>query len=155
MCTAIALAWSRLPTETIGRFGLGRRVHERGGEREVQFHYDDRRPRLPILRDGRLLVARWGNGRGQSRSLPRTGWTWLESVERGFWRGRDAIPVVIPATLGLDKGVWYPIRQGVRALLVPDERGLAVVYMICEPATHDYRTMTRSDRMPVFIDERI
>jgi hypothetical protein len=42
-----------------------------------------------------------------------------------------------------------------RGLLVPDERGIAVCYMICEPASHYYRIMTRSDRMPVLIDERI
>jgi hypothetical protein len=38
---------------------------------------------------------------------------------------------------------------------VPDERGLAVCYMICEPASHYYRIMTRSDRMTLLIDERI
>src|SRR5438034_2577248 len=114
MCVGIALAWSELPTDLIGRHGLHRRAYERGGEREVQFHYSDRGPRLPVLRDGRLLIVRWGNGRGQSRFLPRTGWTWLESVRRGDWRGTGAIPVDIPATLGLERGVWYRIRQGIR-----------------------------------------
>jgi nucleotidyltransferase/DNA polymerase involved in DNA repair len=66
MCVGIALAWSEVPTELIGRHGLERRVHERGGEREIHFLYRDRRPRLPISRDGRLQVVRWGNGRGQS-----------------------------------------------------------------------------------------
>jgi hypothetical protein len=47
------------------------------------------------------------------------------------------------------------VTQGVRGLLVPDERGIAVAYVICEPASHYYRVMTRSGRMPVFIDERI
>ena len=98
---------------------------------------------------------RWGNGRGQSRFLPRTGWTWLETVHQGGWRHLGAIPVDIPATLGYERGVWYSVRQGMRGLLVPDEKGMAVVYMICEPATHYYRVMTRSERMPVFIDERI
>jgi hypothetical protein len=41
---------------------------------------------------------------------------------------------------------------GIRGLLVPDERGLAVAYMVCEPASHYYRVMTGSDRMPVLID---
>ena len=36
-----------------------------------------------------------------------------------------------------------------------DERGAAVVYMICEPSTHYYQIMTRSPRMPVLIDEKI
>jgi hypothetical protein len=155
MCAGIALAWSELPTELIGRHGLHRRVHERGGELEIQFHYRDRVPRLPVWRDGRLQIVRWGNGRGQSRYLPRTGWTWLETVRRGGWRGLDPIPVDIPATLIVERGVWVSVAQGMRGLLVPDERGYAVAYMICEPATHYYRIMTRSARMPVFIEERI
>src|SRR4051812_31628339 len=99
MCAGIALAWSDLPTDLIGRHGLHRRVYRRGGEPEYRFYFRDRDPRVPIWRDGRLQVVRWGNGRGQSRSLPRTGWTWLETVRRGYWRGSGAIPVDIPATL--------------------------------------------------------
>src|SRR5262245_22581215 len=110
MCAGIALAWSELPTELIGRHGLERRAHHRGGEREVRFLYRDRVPRLPVWRDGRLQVVRWGNGRGQSRFLPRTGWTWLETIRDGGWRGLDAVPVDIPATLGYERGVWYRVR---------------------------------------------
>ena len=62
MCIGIALAWSELPKELVGRHGLHRRVHERGGEPEVRFYFNDRVPRLPIWRDGRLQIARWGNG---------------------------------------------------------------------------------------------
>ena len=40
-------------------------------------------------------------------------------------------------------------------MLVPDERGIAVAYMICEPASHYYQVMTRSSRMPVLIEEKI
>jgi hypothetical protein len=40
-------------------------------------------------------------------------------------------------------------------LMVADEQGRDVVYMICEPATHYYRVMTRSSRMPALIDEQI
>jgi hypothetical protein len=155
MCAGIGLAWSSVPRELIGRHGLHRRTHERGGEIEIHFYYRDRLPRLPVWRDGWLQVVRWGNGRGQSRFLPRTGWTWLESIEQGMWRNLNAIPVDIPAMLGCERGVWFTIREGVRGLLVPDERGSAVVYMICEPSTHYYRIMTGSTRMPVFIDQRI
>jgi hypothetical protein len=52
-----------------------------------------------------------------------------------------------PATLGLGRGVWFRIRQGIRGLLVPDERGNAVVSMIVELVTHDFQVMTRSTRM--------
>ncbi len=155
MCAGIALAWSELPTELIGRHDLERRAHDRGGEREVRFLFRDRDPRLPIWRDGRLQIVRWGNSRGQSRYLPRTGWTWLETVEQGGWQSLQPMPVDIPATLGLERGVWYRVRQGLRGLLVPDERGAAVVFMVCEPASHYYRIMTRSDRMPVLIEEKI
>ena len=121
MCAGIALAWSDLPTDLIGRHGLHRRVHERGGEREIQFLYRDRLPRLPVWRDGRLQVVRWGNGRGQSRFLPGTGWTWLSTLQKGAG-GSGAIPVDIPVTFGLERGVWFRIRQGIRGILVPDER---------------------------------
>lgn len=155
MCIGIALAWSELPTELIGRYGLEHSAHERGGEREVRFLYRERMPRLPVWRDGRLQIVRWGNGRGQSRFLPRTGWTWMETIDSGGWRGTDAIPVDIAVTLGLERGVWFRVRQGIRGLLVPDERGIAVGYMICEPASHYYQVMTHSRRMPVLIEERI
>ena len=155
MCVGIALAWSELPTELIGRHQFDRRAYERGGEKEARFLYRDRRPQLPVWRDGRLQIVRWGNNRGQSRFLPRTCWTWMETINDGGWQNRDAVPVDIPATLGLERGVWFRVRQGVRGLLVGDERGVAVVYMICEPATHYYQVMTRSPRMPMLIDERI
>lgn len=155
MCIGIALAWSDLPTELIGRHGLESRAHERGGEREARFLYRVRNPCLPVWRDGQLEVVRWGNSRGESRRLPRTGWTWLETINSGGWQGLDAVLVDIPATLGLERGVWFRIRQGIRGLLVRDERDTAVVYMICAPSTHYYQIMTRSNRMPVLIEERI
>ena len=91
----------------------------------------------------------------RAASCPRTGWTWQASIEDGMWRNLDALPVDIPAMLGYERGTWYTIHEGIRGLLVPDERGNAVVYMICEPASHYYRIMTRSTRMPIFIEQRI
>jgi hypothetical protein len=145
-----------MPTELMVRHGLARRLYERGGEPEFQFLFRDRRPCLPIWRDGCLQIVRWGNGRGQSRGLPRTGWTWHETIRAGGWRHTNAIAVDIPANYGLEqRGVWYLIETGIRGLLVPDERGIAVVYMICEPSSHYYRIMTGSDRMPLLINQRI
>jgi hypothetical protein len=62
--------------------------------------------------------------------------------------------VDIPATLALERGVWFAIREGVHGVLVRDEQGVERVHMVCEPATHFRRIMTRSDRMPVLIGER-
>jgi hypothetical protein len=100
-------------------------------------------------------VARWDNRRGQSRCLPRTCWTWLETVRAGGWGRVEAEEVEVPATAIYDGGVWVNVRRGVRGLLVPDERRLAVVYLVCEPATHYYRNMTGCRRMQVLIGERI
>ena len=157
MCLGVAMAGSDVPTEMIGRCGLARHRHSRGGRHEeYRFFYRGRRPRLPVVRDGGLFFPRWGNGRGQSRFLPRTGWTWLSTIQSGGWRGKGAIPVDIPARYGFDgRGVWYVIRRGIRGLLVPDENGRAVAYLVCEPASHYYHVMTGATRMPVFITERI
>jgi hypothetical protein len=155
MCTAISLAQSELPVGLVNRHRLARRVHERGGEPEFQFHHRDREPVLPVWRDGQLEILRWGNARGHSRILPQTGWTWLETIEEGGWKNTDAGFATIPATLGHERGVWFRIRNGIRALVVSDEHGQPIAYMLCEPSSHYYQVMTRSPRMPVLIEERI
>ncbi len=147
------MASSELPTELVDRYGLARHNHMRGPNSEYWFLYEDRRPRLPVRRDGELCFARWGNGRGQSRHLPRASWTWLKTVDEGGWRESGAVPIIIPATFAVERGVWYRVREGIRGLLVGDERGKAVVYMICEPASHYYQVMTRSERMPVLVSK--
>ena len=72
-----------------------------------------------------------------------------------MWRNLDTVFVDIPATLGYEQGVWYTVREGIRELLVADEQGVAVCYMICEPSSQYYRVMTRIRRMPALIGERI
>jgi hypothetical protein len=155
MCTGIALAYSDLPLALIERHGLGKRVHDRGGEKEVRFLYRDARPVLPVRHEGQLRIVRWGTRRGQSAVLPPTCYTWLASVEAGRWAAMNAAAVEIPAGLGLENGVWFRIREGIRGLLVEDESGRPAVYVIVEPASHYYRTMTKSRRMAVLLGERI
>jgi hypothetical protein len=156
MFAGVALAMSELPVELIERLGLRRRIYDRGGEREIQFLFADAERLLPVWRNGQLQVLGWGNRRGESPHLPCTAWTQLSTVEAGGWGDRIVEPVVIPATMGLDKGVWYRIREGIRGLVVQDERRLLRVYIICEPASHYYQVMTRGSRwMPCLIDERI
>ena len=156
MLSGTALALSELPMELMVHHGLGRRIHDRGGEREVQFLFADAERVLPVWRNGRLEILRWGHRRGESARLPCTAWTQIDTVQGGGWGERGVEPVIIPATMGLDKGVWYRIRQGIRGLVVPDERGSPRVYVICEPSSHYYQIMTRGSRwMPALIDERI
>ena len=96
---------SELPSELIARHNLTRRIHDRGGEHEAQFLFADADRLLPVWRNGQLQVLRWGNRRGESPRLPCTAWTQIGTVERGGWGDRPIEPVVIPATMGLDKGV--------------------------------------------------
>jgi hypothetical protein len=57
--------------------------------------------------------------------------------------------------MGFEKGIWFRIRQGIQGLLVCDEKGVEAAYMLCEPASHFFQVMTRAERMPVLIGERI
>jgi hypothetical protein len=155
MFAGVALALSELPAELVQQHGLGRRVHDRGGEAEVRFLLHDRERVLPVWLDGQVQVLRWGNRRGQSAGLPTTAWTWLKTLEAGGWGDRVVTPVVIPATLGLDRGVWFRVREGVRGAVVRDEQGQPVAYVLVEAASHYYQVMTKSAWMPVLVGERI
>lgn len=143
MCAGISLPFSALPLELIERHRLRGRVHERGGERELQFLYRQRPCCLPVWHEGRLRVVRWGARRGESRVLPCTGWTWRATVEAGGWAAWRAVPVDVPATMALERGIWYKVRQGIRGLLVDDEHGIPTAYLICEPSSHYYEVMTQ------------
>ena len=155
MCTGIALAHSELPLQLIQEHQLDGLIYERGGEKEIRFLARQAPRLLPVWHQGQLRIVCWGCRRGQSKVLPCTSWTWLTSVEEGQWADWHGEPVDIPASMGLENGVWFRIREGIRGVLVQDEHKLDVVYMICEPASHYYEVMTRSKRMPVLIGERI
>jgi hypothetical protein len=155
MCEGIALAASELPEDFIETNALDMRLHDRGGEKEFRFLYKDAHRVIPVWHEGQLCLVRWGNRRCESSVLPSTGWAWLSSIEEGKWAVWSAESVEIPAMMGLENGVWFKIQEGIQGLLVYDETGVAVVYMICEPATHYYEIMTKSKRMPVLIGERI
>jgi hypothetical protein len=155
MLTAVALPRSALPLRLIDHHRLDALAYERGGEMELQFHFAVAVSVLPVRHEGQLRVVRWGCRRGESRVLPLGGWTRLTTLESGYWSQSGAEAVEVPAALGLDGGVWYSIRQGVRGVLVADEGGAERVYLVCEPASHYYGVMTRSVWMPVLIGERI
>ena len=53
-------------------------------------------------------------------------------------------------------GVWFRVRQGVRGVVVRDEGGRPVVYVLVEEASHYYAVMTRERAwMPALIGQRI
>ena len=61
---------------------------------------------LPVWHEGQLRLVRWGTRRDESQILPPTGWTWQASVESGGWGAAELHPVVIPATLAIENGIW-------------------------------------------------
>ena len=73
MLTAIARPYSALPLSLIERHHLGRLAHERGGEKELQFHFAAGVPLLPGWHEGQLRVVRSGCRRGESRVMPLGG----------------------------------------------------------------------------------
>ena len=101
-----------------------------------------------MLHPGQLFVLPWGNRRGESNTLPPTLWTTRATIAGGGWQHTDTEECVIPARLGLDGGIWFPVGAGVRGLIVADERGERRVYVIVEPASHYYAIMTKSRWMP-------
>ncbi|MBN1395066.1 MAG: hypothetical protein JW959_08590 [Pirellulales bacterium] len=154
MCFGIAIPVSDLPEELVEQ--RSDRVAARGpGElRELRFTFRDPRPELPLWHGNRLVIYPWGNRDGRVR-LPRTGWCRRESLEAGLWSHLRPEAVDIPAAFGLEKGVWFLIEEGIRGILVRDERGGPHAYMLTQPASHYYRIMTRHPRMPVFLGWQI
>jgi hypothetical protein len=111
------------------------------------------RPVLPAIVEGHLGLYDWGN-REKDLKLPQTGWARLESLEAGKWNYLHPQEVLIPATQGLEKKVWFDIEQGIRGYLV--RRGdIARVYMLTEAASEAYRARTGHDRMPVLLGQTL
>lgn len=160
MCRGISILKSRLRQELFEQYELARLVHKRNesAEEELWFDFADRnvkRVSLPVIQDGQLAICEWGNRGGQSPKLPKTGWCKQESIEAGKWRWLHPAPVEIPCSFGLEKGIWFQINEGIRGISVLDESGQPHVYMLTEAASHYYEVMTRHDRMPVLIGQRI
>jgi len=155
MCTGIALPIDDLPEELVRRQRRRLVLRTPGDSHELRFLYRDPRPELPAWHGSQLGIYPWGNRGGGQSSLPRTGWCRLETLEDGLWRSWNPEAVEIPAALGLERGVWFLIAEGIRGILVRDEHGCPHVYMLTQPASHYYQIMTRNPRMPVLLGEQI
>jgi hypothetical protein len=156
MCAGIALPLGDLPEALLERCRLADRIVRREPQAgpEVQFLCRHPRPLLPVWHGRQLCIVEWGNA-DHRVPLPRTPWCQSESIEAGLWQQLAPERVEIPAAMGLEKGVWFQIQEGIEGLLVRDPRGRPHVYMLTEPASYYYRIMTRSQRMPVLLGKRI
>jgi hypothetical protein len=155
MCSGIAIPIDELPESLVQRQRRRLVLRSPGDSHELRFLYRDTYPELPAWHGNRLGIFQWGNRTGRHSSLPRTGWCRLETLEEGFWQELSPEPVEIPAALGLERGVWFLIPEGIRGVLVHDEQGRPYVYMLTQPASHYYQIMTRNARMPVLLGEQI
>jgi hypothetical protein len=70
----------------------------------------------------------------------------------GKWSPDAPEPFEVPATYGLERGLWLRVKLGFRGILVLSEAGKPHVCVVCEPPTRYYRVMTRGDIMPCLID---
>jgi len=157
MCKGISILKARLRQELFEEYVLAGRVTCRTdqAEEELHFMYTDRVVELPVMHAGQLVIYEWGNRGNKQSRLPRTGWCRHESLEAGKWRWLAPEPVDIPADFGLEKGVWFQINEGLRGILVRDETEQPHVYMLTQPASHYYQTMTKHERMPMLIGQDI
>ena len=78
-----------------------------------------------------------------------------DGLEGGAWSPREPQPVVIPCQRCVDRGRWFEVREGVRAVLVLDADEVPHVYPVVFPSTHYYKVMTGSDWEPELVDEVI
>jgi hypothetical protein len=155
MCFGIALPLDGLPEELVRRQQHRVALREPGRLGELRFLFRDPVAELPAWWGNRLDVFVWGNRDDAASRLPRTGWCRQESLDEGRWKYLHPEPVEIPAALGLEKGVWFAIVEGIRGVLVRDEQERPHVYMLTQPASHYYRIMTRHDRMPVLLGQQM
>jgi hypothetical protein len=159
VCRAISILKQRIAAELYEQYQLETRASHRNQDaaEEVLFDFADRKhePRLPVIVAGRMYICLWGNRGDKGSRVPKTGWCRQESLDAGKWQWLKPEPVVIPATFGLEKGIWFPIREGVEGVFVRDEANRPRVYMLTQAASTYYSNMTKHDRMPILVGETI
>lgn len=152
----VSLTWRLLPDTLIEQHGLHDKIVSRGvgADREIRFLYRSRLPVLPVWYGDELRIFTWGHPRRHS-PLPRRPTITHEALHDGEFRELEPELIEIPASMGWDLGIWYPIKQGVQGVLVHDADGSAVVYVVTRASTHYYGVMTRNQRQPLLINETI
>lgn len=155
MCEGVTVSQKLIPPELVRRHRLESRYQERESHPQFRFWFYDDPPRIPIQRGGKLQIVRLGNRDRQSLRLPEGCRIMLEEYQKGGWRWTRSELVGIPAWFGCDSGVWYPIYQAIRGLLVPDERGIAVCFLFSKTGDLHHRMQTGSHHAPVLASEPV
>jgi hypothetical protein len=124
MLTALAVRRDVVDPDLFHCDPLGQLVRDPPGEAHLLFRYREPCTLLPVLHRGRIVLARWGCRRSESRVLPCTGWTTAHSAaEVHYWRSVGGLNVVVPAYLGFEGSSSVKLRRLVRAVLAHGKRG--------------------------------
>ncbi len=140
MLTAVAVRRDVIDPDLFDFNPLGQILRDGPSETDHLFWYHDTCALLPVLHNGRIILARWGCCRGESRVLPCTGWTTRGAGSR-FWRDVGGRTVTVPAYLGYENAEWIRLRSQVRAVLAYDLGGQPHAFIVCEPAGNLYTSV--------------
>jgi len=156
MCTGITIAWRDVPAKLIQKYQLEERMIQRSetAEKEILFMQRHRRPLLPVFYQGELRILSWGN-RQRNINAPMAQWCDVATLESGAWSIYHPEPAEIQANFGLERGVWFQIREGIKATIIHDQHEQPYVYMLLQPSSHYYQVMTGYEKEPVFLGEQI
>jgi hypothetical protein len=156
MCSGIALAVTELPADVADDPHLVGRLYEREGRKEMRFLCWQSPRILPVQWNGRLHILPWGNRMRMRGKLPASGWITREELDSGVFAHVQAEDAVIPCHLGLHRGTWFLILEGIRGIVAKAAEGNPVAYMLMEPSSNYYRNMTEQEKlMPVLVDQVI
>lgn len=106
----------------------------------------DSRPMLAIKGFGGNRLVAWGNSKLFHCKK--------ESLVAGKWAGMKPELVEIIANRAQTHGIWFQVKEGIRGVLIKTPFG-EECFILTEPATHYFKTMTGADRMPVLVGQLI
>jgi hypothetical protein len=149
----IAILETEIPVETLAEKPLRFRLHQRGtGLREYRFLTHHQSRELPVILNGQFRILPWGCQSVRSM-LPRSCWTWENSLRDGSWRQVQVEEAMIPCNLLVMNGYWMNVRKGLRGLVAYDQMGIPAIYVICREPTKYFANATRARWQPLLIDE--
>lgn len=156
MCTGITVGRHAVPEKLIKKYNLEERLIQRSeqAEKEILFMQRHRFPLLPVFYQGEVHIMPWGN-HDREKNVPVAWWGELSTLQSGAWSHFSPEPAEILGSFGLERGVWFQIPQGIKGVVIHDQRQRPYVYMLLQPASHYYEVMTGYQREPVFIGEQI
>lgn len=106
----------------------------------------DKKAILPVRSFGGNEFLEWGNN--------GTFHCKKEMIVKGAWAHMRPELVEIIANRALTHGIWFQVKEGIQGVTVKIN-GHKKCFILTEPATHYFKTMTGADRMPVLIRQLI